>query len=109
MSTKKKKGHVRLAFHLETYGCFDPKTICQGIENKHHDQYDLGQDLGNARKSIENEQLPSNEMIDNDYRSMIQSFNEKQMIFFYNTLHHFKTCEAPLYTFLTNPLYVRIY
>lgn len=86
----------------ETYGCFDP-----GTENQHHDQYDLGQNLGIARKSIENEQLPLNEMIDDDYRSMIQNLNEKQMIFFYNTLHHFKTSDTPLYTFLTGGAGVR--
>lgn len=40
-------------------------------------------------------------MIDDDYRSMIQNLNEKPMIFFYNTLHHFKTSDTPLYTFLT--------
>lgn len=40
-------------------------------------------------------------MIDDDYRSMIQSLNEKEMIFFYNTLHHFKTSDTPLYTFQT--------
>jgi hypothetical protein len=84
----------------ETYGCFDPGT-CKGKENEHHNQYDIGQDLGIARKSIENVQLPLNEMIDDDYRLMIQNLNEKQMIFFYNVLHHFKTCDAPLYTFLT--------
>lgn len=48
-----------------------------------------------------NEQLPLNEMTDDDYRSMIQNLNEKQMLFFYNTLHHFKTSDSPLYTFLT--------
>lgn len=41
-------------------------------------------------------------MIDDDYRSMIQNLNEKQMIFFYNTLHHFKTSDTPLYTFQTD-------
>lgn len=85
----------------ETYACFDPGTTCQGIENQHHVQYDLGQDLGIARKSIEHEQLPLNEMIDDDYRSMIQNLNEKQIILFYNTLHYFKTRGTPLYTFLT--------
>lgn len=84
----------------ETYGCFDPGTTCQGIENQHYDQYDLGQDLGIARKSIENEQLPLNEMTDDDYRSILQNLNEKQMLFFYNTLHHFKTSDTPLYRFL---------
>lgn len=54
----------------ETYGCFDQGTTCQGIENQHYDQYDLGQDL------------PLNEMTDDDYRSMIQNLNEKQMLFF---------------------------
>lgn len=72
----------------ETYGCFDQGTTCQGIENQHYDQYDLGQDL------------PLNEMTDDDYRSMIQNLNEKQMLFFYNTLHHFKTSDTPLYRFL---------
>lgn len=80
----------------EIYGCFDPGTTYQ-----HHDRYDFGQDLDIAQKSIENEELPLNEMIDDDYRSMIQNLNEKQMIFFYNTLHHFKTSDTPLYTFLT--------
>lgn len=55
--------------------------------------------MGIARKSIKNEELPLNKMIDD--RSMIQNLNEKQMIFFYNTLHHFKTSDTPLYTFLT--------
>lgn len=61
----------------EIYGCFDPGTTYQ-----HHDRYDFGQDLDIAQKSIENEELPLNEMIDDDYRSMIQNLNEKQMIFF---------------------------
>lgn len=62
----------------QTCGCFDPGTTCQGNENQHHDQYDLGI----ARKSIDNEQLPFNEMIDDEYRSMIKNLNEKQLVFF---------------------------
>lgn len=55
-----------------------------------------------AQKSIENEELALNEITDYDYSSMIQNLNEKQMVLFYNILHHFKTNDAPLYTFLTS-------
>lgn len=66
-----------------------------------NNEYDIGQDFGIARKRFENESLPMNEMSDNNYRSLVQSLNEKQKLFFYNVLNHFKTNETPLYTFLT--------
>ena len=86
----------------ETYGCFDPGTLGKNTETDMHcQQYDIGQDLGIARRQIEIEQLPLKEMRDEDYREMVQNLNEKQKEFFYNVLHHFKTSKLPLYTFLT--------
>ena len=64
-------------------------------------EYDIGQDPGIARKRLENEQLSFGEMQVVDYRSMIQSLNANQKVFFYNVLHHVKTQNVPLYTFLT--------
>ena len=85
-----------------TYGCFDPGTTSQSEQgNIAYNQYDIGQDLGIARKRMENDQLPLKEMEDDDYRVMVQSLNTKQKQFFYNVLHYLKTRETPLYLFLT--------
>lgn len=85
----------------DNFGCFDPGTESHCTGTVSNNEYDIGQDFGIARKRFENESLPMNEMSDNNYRSLVQSLNEKQKLFFYNVLNHFKTNETPLYTFLT--------
>ena len=85
----------------ETFRCFDPgKGIAQDQGTGGHD-YDIGQDLGIARKRLENDHLPLGEMQNDEYRAMVQGLNAKQKEFFYNVLHHAKTKDEPLYTFLT--------
>ena len=85
----------------ETFRCFDPSPSNGNNLNQAMSEYDIGQDLGIARKRLDNEQLPFGEMQDVDYRAMIGSLNAKQQVFFYNVLHHVKTQNVPLYTFLT--------
>ena len=85
----------------DNFGCFDPGTASHSTDTITSQEYDIGQDFGIARKHLESESLPMNEMTDSDYRTLVQSLNEKQKVFFYNVLHHFKTSDKPLYTFLT--------
>ena len=53
----------------ETFRCFDPgKGIAQDQGTGGHD-YDIGQDLGIARKRLENDHLPLGEMQNDVYRA----------------------------------------
>lgn len=85
----------------DNFGCFDPGTESHCTGTVSNNEYFIGQDFVIACKRFENESLPMNEMSDSNYRSLVQSLNEKQKLFFYNVLNHFKTNETPLYTFLT--------
>ena len=84
-----------------SFGCFDPGSVGINQKDTFSKQYDLGQDLGIARKQLQTEQLPLKEMDQEQYRKMVQSLNQKQKEFFFNVLHHFKTSDLPMYSFLT--------
>lgn len=75
--------------------CFNPGP---NIEQN----YDLGVDVGIGRRQLpyHDEQL-SGEMLDNEYRKMIQSLNRKQKEYFYHVLHYIKTKKEPMYNFLS--------
>ena len=76
-------------------GCFDP-----GVNNEQG--YDLGIDFGIGRKQVlsHDEQL-SGKMLDDEYRCMIQTLNEKQKHYFYHVLYYVKTSNEPIYNFLS--------
>lgn len=76
----------------DNFGCFDPGTESHCTGTVSNNEYFIGQDFVIARKRFENESLPMNEMSDSNYRSLVQSLNEKQKLFFFhniggNTIH----------------------
>lgn len=78
----------------QKYGCFNPD---QNMPN-----YDIGIDLGIARKQLENEQITQwGEINDDDYRQLLRNLNKQQKEFLYHILHWVKTKPDPLYVFLT--------
>lgn len=95
MQNKEDKDTCDGARSAKEYGCFNPDV--NGEEN-----YDLGLDFGIGRKQVSNcdEQL-SGGMLDSEYRELVQSFNQKQMEFFYHVLHLVKTTNDPIYNFLS--------
>lgn len=59
----------------QKYGCFNPD---QNMPN-----YDIGIDLGIARKQLENEQITQwGEINDDDYRQLLRNLNKQQKEFF---------------------------
>ena len=79
----------------ELFGCFDPG------KNKHHNQYDLLDDIGIFPRSDDQEELLTSRMSDEDYRALVRSLNKKQRQFFYHVLHSMKTKDDPLRLFLS--------
>ena len=79
----------------ETLGCFDPVVNnAQG--------YDMGIDFGIGRKQVlSHDKQLSGEMLDDEYRCMIQTLNEKQKHYFYHGLYYVKTSNEPIYNFLS--------
>lgn len=66
----------------DNFGYFDPGTESHCTGTVSNSKYDIGQDFVIARKRFENESLPMNEMSDSNYRSLVQSLNEKQKLIF---------------------------
>ena len=58
-----------------SFGCFDPGSVSINQKDTFSKQYDIGQDLGIARKQLQTEQLPMTEMDQERYREMVQSLN----------------------------------
>lgn len=78
----------------EHYKFFDPSG------NATH-SYDLGVDFGTSRKQIgTDESYVQGEMIDAEYRELVQSLNNTQKQFF--TMFFHGTSPKPLYNFLTD-------
>ena len=80
----------------ENYGCFNPGS----------EQINSTDDLASDIRISQNQtaydiEFIDRELDDHSYRSLFQSLNVKQRIFFDNVLHWFKTRSTPLYTFLT--------
>lgn len=77
------------------FGCFNP-----GPNVEHN--YDLGVDFGIGRKQLSgNDEQLSGEMLDDEYRKIIQSLNKKQKEYFNHVLHYIKTKNQPIYNFLS--------
>lgn len=95
MENKEDKDTCDGARNAKEYGCFNPDV--NGEKN-----YDLGLDFGIGRKQVSNcdEQL-SGEMLDPEYRELVQSLYQKEMEFFYHVLHLVKTTNDPIYNFLS--------
>lgn len=81
----------------EEFGCFNP-----GVNASQGQSYDIGIDFGIGRKQLfcDDDEL-TREMLDGEYREMVQSLNLKQKEFFYHILHLAKTTETPIYNFLS--------
>lgn len=77
----------------EAYGCFDP--------GKHAPGYDIGLELGIARKQLDEDISQLGELDDNSYRDMVRNLNVQQKEFFNHVLHWHKTKTDPMYVFLT--------
>jgi exonuclease III len=78
-------------------GCFNP-----GKSASQEPTYDIGIDFGIGRKQFFcNDEELSGEMLDSEYREMVQSLNTKQKEFFYHILHLAKTKQTPIYNFLS--------
>ena len=77
-------------------GCFDPGTGLGEFED-----YDLGEDLGVARRCLGSEILPHNEVDNDSYFEQMQGLNNEQRKFFYYVVHAVKTKSLPFYTFLS--------
>lgn len=77
----------------EAYGCFDP--------GKHAPEYDIGLELGIARKQLDEDISQLGELDDNSYRDMVRNLNVQQKEFFNHVLHWHKTKTDPMYVFLT--------
>lgn len=63
----------------EAYGCFDP--------GKHAPEYDIGLELGIARKQLDEDISQLGELDDNSYRDMVRNLNVQQKEFFNHVLH----------------------
>ena len=70
-------------------------------KNQTFSTYDIGVEFGISRKFISNEETIHGEMMDTDYRKMVQMLNKKQKEFFYHVLHWHKANKGPLYNFLS--------
>lgn len=57
----------------EAYGCFDP--------GKHAPGYDIGLELGIARKQLDEDISQLGELDDNSYRDMVRNLNVQQKEF----------------------------
>lgn len=75
------------------HGCFNPKFAQM--------EYDLGFDLGIARKQVETDDISVNMLSDKEYKLLARSLNQNQKIFFYHILHKIKTNDLPIHCFLT--------
>lgn len=75
------------------HGCFNPKFAQM--------EYDLGFDLGIARKQVETDDISVNMLSDKEYKILARSLNQNQKIFFYHILHKIKTNDLPIHCFLT--------
>lgn len=82
--------------HLEETHC---EHACNTDEVSN---YDLFEDLGIPSSSVNHEQnIPYDEMPDEEYRQTIRSLNIEQLKFFYHVLHLVKTSNEPFYCFLS--------
>ena len=61
----------------------------------------LSDNLGVPSTQQNSEPLILNEMLDDEYRCLVQMLNKKQREFFYHALHLIKTSEKPFYAFLS--------
>lgn len=77
----------------EAYGCIDP--------GKHAPEYDIGLELGIARKQLDEDISQLGELDDNSYRDMLRNLNVQQKECFNHVLHWHKTKTDPMYVFLT--------
>lgn len=77
----------------EAYGCFDP--------GKHAPEYDIGLELGIARKQLDEDISQLGELNDSSYREMVRNLNVQQREFFNHVLHWHKIRTDPMYVFLT--------
>lgn len=77
----------------EAYGCFDP--------GKHAPEYDIGLELGIARKQLDEDISQLGELDDNSYRDMVRNLNVQQKEFFNHVFHWHKTKTDPMYVLLT--------
>lgn len=57
--------------------------------------YDLSDDLGIPSSLIVDNDTSCNEMCDDEYREIVRSLNDEQLIFFYHIVHQLKTSDAP--------------
>lgn len=82
------------------YGCFNADENA-GTERHNSYAYDLGQDIGVARRQLETDYRVVNEVSNEEFLEMVLALNHKQKEFFYHVLHWVKTKEVPLYNFLS--------
>ncbi len=66
-----------------------------------NENYNLSDDLGIPSTDMSTEPLILNELPDDEYRQMVQMLNVEQKEFFYHVLHHIKTSDEPIYSFLS--------
>jgi len=62
--------------------------------------YDLAIDLGLGHITSDTS-VSRYDMSDADYFTLMKSFNREQLEFVYDTVHHLKTSQQPLYRFLS--------
>jgi len=83
---------------------FEQQDYNEGVQDLHPDfneSYNLSNDLGIPSADSNTEPLILNELLDDEYRTMVQSLNREQKEFFYHVLHLIKTSDKPFYCFLS--------
>ena len=70
-------------------------------DNSQGEHYDSGQDLGLPARIVPENLQPSQIIPDEEYLALMRSLNEKQSEFVMDILHHAKTSDDPICTFLT--------
>ena len=66
-----------------------------------NENYSLSDDLGIPSTTMNTEPLVLNELPDEEYQHLVQMLNVEQKEFFYHVLHHIKTSDEPIYSFLS--------
>lgn len=70
-------------------------------KKKKGEAYDIGHDMNLGCVPDDEEISQFIELHDEEYRQRMRSLNREQMEFLYDTLHHFKTSDQPVYRFLS--------
>ena len=66
-----------------------------------NESYNFADNLGIPSTDMNSEPLALNELPDDEYRNLAQMLNTEQKEFFYHVLHHIKTSDEPIYSFLS--------